>query len=379
VTGRRLRRLAAVALAVGVGVALLVTRATPRPAVRAPAPGAPVSGCTPPATGPAAPPSQPVAPPAAVSVPGATSIDLRGLVPGVVTETTDGQAWVAATDPRAAAPEALVARLAPGATTASSVTPIADGCDVTAIAALGPSVWVATCDPTAAGTATSGAELVRLDALGAVTTRVAVPAGCVTQLAAGTTTLWASTAPRSDAPPRLFRLTAATGVLDEPVALDGEQPSGLAVAGDDPWTARTAAGGSRLVRSDGATGADAASVATGPTRLDGVLGPTLWTTDPTTGALTARDATTGAAITTVSVATLQAVAVGASGVWYEQASTASLTVTIGRVADGETPTSVTSFTGPGPAETGLPFLGTLSVTARGAWLAEQDHLFALPG
>jgi len=355
-----------------------VTHATPRPTVRVPAPAAAGSGCTLPATGPAAPPSEPVAPPAAVSVPGATSIDLRGLVPGAVTETPDGQAWVAATDPRATTPEALVARVGPGATTASSVTPIAEGCDVTAIAALGPSVWVATCDPTAAGTATSGAELVRLDASGAVTTRVAVPAGCVTQLAAGTTTLWASTAPRSDAPPRLFRLTAATGVLDAPVALNGEQPSGLAVAGDDPWTVRTAASGSRLVRNDGATGAGAVAVATGPARLAGVLGRTLWTSDPTTGALTARDATTGAAITSVPVPTLQAVAVGASGVWYEQASTASLTVTIGRLAAGGTPTTVTSFTGPGPAETGLPFLGTLSVTARGAWLAEQDHLFVLP-
>ncbi len=377
-TAPTLRRLAAVALAVGVGVALLVTHATPRPTVRVPAPAAAGSGCTLPATGPAAPPSEPVAPPAAVSVPGATSIDLRGLVPGAVTETPDGQAWVAATDPRATTPEALVARVGPGATTASSVTPIAEGCDVTAIAALGPSVWVATCDPTAAGTATSGAELVRLDASGAVTTRVAVPAGCVTQLAAGTTTLWASTAPRSDAPPRLFRLTAATGVLDAPVALNGEQPSGLAVAGDDPWTVRTAASGSRLVRNDGATGAGAVAVATGPARLAGVLGRTLWTSDPTTGALTARDATTGAAITSVPVPTLQAVAVGASGVWYEQASTASLTVTIGRLAAGGTPTTVTSFTGPGPAETGLPFLGTLSVTARGAWLAEQDHLFVLP-
>ena len=132
------------------------------------------------------------------------------------------------------------------------------------------------------------------------------------------------------------------------------------------------------MRNDGATGAGAVAVATGPARLAGVLGRTLWTSDPTTGALTARDATTGAAITSVPVPTLQAVAVGASGVWYEQASTASLTVTIGRLAAGGTPTTVTSFTGPGPAETGLPFLGTLSVTARGAWLAEQDHLFVLP-
>jgi hypothetical protein len=36
---------------------------------------------------------------------------------------------------------------------------------------------------------------------------------------------------------------------------------------------------------------------------------------------------------------------------------------------------VTAFTGPGPDRTGLPFLGTLSATTGGAWLATQDHLF----
>ncbi len=374
-TGPRVRRLAAVTVAVGIGVALLVTRSSPRPAVRTPPPAATASDCGAPGAGSAAPPSQPVAPPAAVTVPGATAIDLRGLVPGAVAETADGQVWVAATDPRAATPEAFVARVAPGATAASSVTPIVEGCDVTAIATLGASVWVATCDP---ATAAAGAELVRLDATGAVAQRVAVPSGCVAQLAAGATTLWAGTAPRSDAPPRLFRLTATTGVLDEPVALDGEQPGGLAVAGDDPWTVRTSATGSRLVRSDGATGADAIARPSGPTRVVGVQGGALWTADPTTGTLTARDVATGTAQTAVSVPAAQAVVIGASGVWYEQASAGSLTVTIGRVAATGAATTVTAFTGPGPAESGLPYLGTLSVTARGAWLAEQNHLFLLP-
>jgi hypothetical protein len=64
-------------------------------------------------------------------------------------------------------------------------------------------------------------------------------------------------------------------------------------------------------------------------------------------------------------------------VWFEQASPASLTITVGRIGADDAPTAVTTFTGPGPDRTGLAFLGTLSATAHGAWLASQDHLFLL--
>ena len=118
--------------------------------------------------------------------------------------------------------------------------------------------------------------------------------------------------------------------------------------------------------------------ASGPTRVVGVPGGALWTADATTGTLTARDAASGTAKAAVPVPTARAFALGASGVWYQRASAGSLTVTIGRVVATGAATTVTAFTGPGPSESGLPYLGTLSVTARGAWLAEQNHLFLLP-
>ncbi|HEV2993555.1 MAG TPA: hypothetical protein VG012_04010 [Acidimicrobiia bacterium] len=360
--------------ATAVALALALTTGARPASVVTPAQPAAAAGCQAPGAGPAAPPSQPVAPPAAVTVPGAVSIDTRGLVPGAVTETADGQPWAIVRDPRSAATSGLVARVDTARRVLGAVTPVVDHCTATAITAQGSSVWVATCDPSATGTA-ADAELVRVDGQGQIGARVAMPTACVTQLAAGAHTVWATSAPSTTGSPRLFRLDTATGRVDEPTPLHGEQLSGIAVLGDDPWTARTAATGARLVRADHATGADLASLPTGALRVGGIVGTTLWVEDTSAGTLVARDATTGSAAASVPVADLRAFAVGSSGVWYEQASPASQTITIGRVGPTNTAAAVTAFTGPGPDRTGLPFLGTLSATTGGAWLATQDHLF----
>ncbi len=375
--GRRAVGVAVAVILVG-GLVVALTRGSGSPSVGvSPAQQGSATGCQSPGGGAVGPPSQPVAPSARVAVPGATSVDTQGLTPSLVAETADGRPWVIVRDPRATKPAGLVARVDPAREALASVTPVVDHCTLTAISAEGSSVWVGTCDPSGVGGA-ADAELVRVDSQGQIGARVAVPTACVRQVAAGATTVWATSAPSSAGTPRLFRLDTTTGRVDEPGAATGEQLNGLAVAGDDPWTARTAASGSRLVRTDHGSGADAASVPAGPSLVGGIVAGSLWSEDTGASALVARDVATGTVTATVPVSNLQAFAVGGSGVWYEQASTAGLTITVGRLGGGNAPATVTTFTGPGPDRTGLPFLGTLSVTARGAWLASQDHLFLLP-
>ena len=363
-------------LAVVVALTLVLATDGHPPSVVTPAQPTAGAGCRAPGAGRAAPPSRSVAPPAGVTVPGAVSIDTKGLVPGAVTETADGQPWAIVRDPRSAPASGLIARVDTANRTLAVVVPVVEQCTATAITAQGSSVWVATCNPSATGTA-ADAELVRVDGQGQIGARVAVPTACVTQLAAGAHTVWATSAPSTLASPRLFRLDTATGKVDEPAPLHGEQVGGIAVLGDDPWTARTAPSGSRLVRADHRTGGDAVSLPTGALRVGGIVGTTLWVEDTHARTLVARDAAGGGAAATVPVANLQAFAVGSSGVWYEQASPASLTVTLGRVGPTNAPAAAASFTGPGPDRTGLPFLGTLSATTDGAWLATQDHLFLI--
>ena len=111
----------------------------------------------------------------------------------------------------------------------------------------------------------------------------------------------------------------------------------------------------------------------------GIVDGTLWTQDLTEPAIVGRDAASGSPTVTVPVADLRLAAVGASGVWFETAATGSLTVTVGRVDAVGAVTVVVSYTGAGPDRTGLPFLGTLTATARGAWVATQDRLFLVAG
>ena len=166
-------------------------------------------------------------------------------------------------------------------------------------------------------------------------------------MAVGDTTVWATSAPRSGTAPRLFRVDQATGHVDPVPTGAGEQLTGLATVGDDLWSARTTPAGSRLVRTDGHSVAETASVATGAVRLLGVAGTNLWTEDDQHAALDAHDATTGAMVATVPVPNLQAATVGAGSVWFQQASTTSLQITIGEIA-GTVPVPAVTFTGADP-------------------------------
>jgi hypothetical protein len=341
----------------------------------APVPNAPAAGCSA-GSAPSPAPGVPVAPAASVTVPGAAPIDTKGLVPGAVTETADGAVWAIVRDPRVPQPGGTIARIDVAGRALTEITPVVTGCTATALAGHGASLWVATCNPAATGDTPGGAELIRVDAPGQVAARIALPTPCVDAVAVGDTTVWATSASRSGTAPRLFRVDQATGHVDQVPTGAGEQLTGLATVGDDLWSARTTPAGSRLIRIDGHSDAQTASVGTGAVRLLGVAGTNLWAEDDQHAALDAHDATTGALVATVPVPNLQAATVGAGSVWFQQASTTSLQITIGEVA-GTVPVSAVTFTGAGPDRTGLPFLGTLTATLHGGWLATQDHLFLI--
>ena len=370
---------AAVAVAVAIAAIAILSGGNPghRSVVAAqPAQSAAPSGCTAGAASPSPPPGQPVAPAASVTVPGANLIDTKGLVPGAVTETTDAAAWAIVRDPRATQPDGMIARIDVGTHALTEITPVVTGCTATALAAHGTSLWVATCNPAATGDTPGGAELIRVDTAGQIGARIALPTSCVDAVAVGDTTVWVTSAPRSATAPRLFRVDQATGHVDAVPIGAGEQLTGIATLDDDLWSARTNAAGSRLVRTDGHSVAETASVATGAVRLLGISGTDLWTEDNQHSALDAHDARTGALTATVPIPNLQAATVAASSVWFEQATTTSLRITIGRLG-GTVAAPVVTFTGAGPDRTGLPFLGTLTATAHGAWLGTQDQLFVI--
>jgi hypothetical protein len=367
----------AVAVAVAITATLNTGNGGHRSVVAAqPAQSTAPSGCAPSSASPSPPPGQPVAPAASVTVPGADLIDTKGLVPAAVTETADGAAWAIVRDPRATQPDGMVARIDVGTHALTEITPVVTGCTATALAAHGTSLWVASCNPAATGDTAGGAELIHVDARGQIGARIALPTSCVDAVAVGDTTVWATSAPRSATAPRLFRVDQATGHVDAVPIGAGEQLTGFATLGDDLWSARTTTAGSRLVRTDGHSIAETNSVATNTVRLLGISGTDLWTEDNQHSALGAHDTRTGALTATVPIPNLQAATVGASGVWFEQASTTSLQITIGHLA-GTVPAPVVTFTGAGPDRTGLPFLGTLTATVHGAWLATQDQLFAI--
>ena len=348
-----------------------------RPVLTAPASG-PTTCRTPSATGPVPAPS--AASLAGVRVPGATSIDTRGLLPGPVVESADGSAWAIVGTSNAGAIGGRVARIDAERTTISTVTTVVDGCDASALAAGPDGIWVGTCDARAPAGSTSGAELVRIDPVdGQVRSRVTLPGTCVASVAVAGGSVWATNAATIDAPQRLWRLDVSTGAVDEPVALGADETiTGLAATSDAVWTSRRTRAGDRIVRSDARSGADTTSFATGPGRVVGVLDGTLWVLDVRAGALVGRVSSSGTITSTVPAANVQSVGVGPSGVWLQQADRGSLTITLSRISDAAAGASpVVSFTGAGPDRTGLPFLGILSATSRGLWFASQDRLFLL--
>ena len=234
-----------------------------RPVLTAPASG-PTTCRTPSATGPVPAPS--AASLAGVSVPGATSIDTRGLLPGPVVESADGSAWAIVGTSNAGAIGGRVARIDAERTTISTVTTVVDGCDASALAAGPDGIWVGTCDARAPAGSTSGAELVRIDPVdGQVRSRVTLPGTCVAGVAVAGGSVWATNAATIDAPQRLWRLDVSTGAVDEPVALGADETiTGLAATSDAVWTSRRTRAGDRIVRSDARSGADTTSFATGP-------------------------------------------------------------------------------------------------------------------
>jgi hypothetical protein len=304
------------------------------------------------------------------------SIDTGGLAPDDVVEPGGGAAWVVVRDARSVAqPSGRVAAVDVERRVLARSVEVVAGCDIGALAAGDASVWIGTCD--AFALEQSGAEVVELAAAdGAIGTRVPLPVACVSQVAVGGGALWVLSAATSDAPARILRVEIATGAVDERVTVPvDESVLGLVADAGSVWTSRRGPGGSRLVRSDAATGAELVAAPTAPSRLLGVVDGILWAQDLEPSAVVARDAASLAVRSTTPVGGLRSAAAGPDGVWYQAASPGSLRVTIGRVDTSGAASEVVSYTGAGPDRTGLPFLGTLSATRRGAWFATQDRLF----
>jgi hypothetical protein len=314
--------------------------------------------------------------PAAVSVTGGRAIETGGLAPDLVAEA-GATTWSVVRDSQVVqAPVGRVARVEADAGGLGAIVEVVVGCDVTALAATAEHVWTGTCDQPAAS---SGAELVEIDAAAAtVTRRVPVPSGCIASVAAGDDHTWGATAPRVDAPTVVLRVAAGQQQAETVTTL-AEQESylGLAAGTDHAWVSVQTATESRLTRIDAATG-EQRSVSAAPSRLLGVVERTLWTQELATSQLVARDTTSGAVTATVPIEGLTTAAAGPSGVWYQVATPGSTSVTIGRLDAAHTPTTVATYTGAGVDRTGTPYVGTLSVTSDGAWLAIQDRLFLLP-
>jgi hypothetical protein len=363
--------LTAVLAAGAVAILVLVSRDdAPRVATTA-TPGAPTTGCAVPADGAVEVPERSVARDARVAVPGSTEIETHGFVVGTV--VGDGVAVV--TDPTASAVLGQVGTIEGDALT--TVVPVIDGCTIAAIASGPTGVWAATCDPDAAPDATAGAELVLVEG-SRPTRRIALPTGCVGELAVGDTAAWVTNVALSRTPARLWRVDLATSAVSEPTALGETTVAGVAATPDSVWTLRRGVTGAVLVRNAASDGSELAVVPADRESIVGVAGDRLWTQDLSGASLVERDASTGAVVSTSAIPDLRSAATSANGTWFTQAGTDSLDVAVGSV-DGTEARSRVTFTGVGPDRAGLPLLPTLSATGRGAWLGYQNRLFLLPG
>lgn len=381
---RRSRIAALVAGSVAVVAVGAVVRASigdEAPSVAPPPVSVPASACGAPASSAAVPPPSGSAATVA-AIPGATPIDMGGLLPTKVAEAADGSAWalVGRTDQPAAI--GRVARIDVSDARVTGVTTVVAGCDASTVTAVGDRIWVGTCNALAPSGVASGAELVEIDAAtGALGRRVALETPCVDAVVTDGAALWASGSPRVGEQQRVWRVDAASGVVDEPVTLAiGESLSSGAVTGELLWTARTGPAGRRLVGSDTVSGTERVSIPVGDVEVLGGMGDALWTIEGGGAALEARDPTTGDIRFTIAVLDVRAAAASASGIWLEHANGGSLEISLGRVGPGKAGEQVlTTFRGAGPDRTGMPYLGTLSATASGAWLTVQDRLFLILG
>ncbi len=174
-------------------------------AARGPAPcGDP--GAAAPGPPPALGPDKPV-----VDAGAAPEIDTAGIVPTVIA-AGDGGTWVASPGPEGAG--GVVGKIDEAAGAVSSVTPVVDRCTVSALTSTVGGAWAGTCDEEAAPDASTGAEVVQLDAgTGAVTRRVPLPERCIAEITIDDGGITATGTALADAPARRYRVDEATGAV----------------------------------------------------------------------------------------------------------------------------------------------------------------------
>ncbi len=195
------------------------------------------------------------------------------------------------------------------------MTPVIDGCTVSALASGAGGAWAGTCDEEAAPDASSGGDVVQLDTTGAVTRRVALPERCIAEITVDGDGVVATGTALADAPARRFRIDPVTTAVTDLGAAEPSVPVGT----------------SREVTPSGGVRVTATGSATGP-----------------------------------------------AGTWFQEAAPGSLIITIGGNVTGAPPVTF-SFVGTGPDRTSLPFLGRLAIDAGGAWFVYQGRLFRYTG
>ncbi|MDQ6852715.1 MAG: hypothetical protein M3046_03330 [Actinomycetota bacterium] len=310
---------------------------------------------------------------AAVPIPGTRAIDTHGYVPLDVV-TVDGVTWVSLRDPNSDpnAPRGLLGRV--DADSVGPVIPVVDGCTVGALAGAAGAVWVGTCDERGVTGATSGGGLVRVDGhSGAITGRAALPTRCVVDVVAGKGSVWAAGVAESGQPELLARVDPATATVTASQQLTKATLAGLALTDQGLW-AQELGGTTQVVHFDDA-GNQLAAVPSKEETLVGTSGGALWFKLTDGSAVVERDSANGNVIATTPLAHIQSASAGPSGVWVQQATTGSLTVTVTRV-DAASGAADQSFQYQAPTldRTGRPFVGSVVADEHGVWVVYQGRL-----
>lgn len=366
--------LAAVGLVAASTVAVVIVREPRRDDASVTTPAAGPGACSPaaqppPDTSGATPP-----PPARVAIPGAVEVDLGELV---VTELVagEGDAWASVVEPDGDPVAGRLAQIDGASGTVVTTVPIVDGCTISALAMGDGSVWVGTCDELAASGAAGGGLVIEVDpAVGAVVGEVALPVSCVDEVTAGGGSVSATSAALAGETTRIWRVDPEAGAATEIDQLDEAAPGGIALTDDGLWVQELSEDGDEAVRSDPETGQDEVSVPEEGAVLVGNTDDAVWFQRP--DAVVQRDASTGAVRTETPLTDVQTVAVGASGVWYQQATPGSVTITIGRIDPATGTVDHTfQFDGVGLDRSGLPFTVRLAVDDTGVWVVYQGRVY----
>jgi hypothetical protein len=311
---------------------------------------------------------------AAVSIAGTRAIDTHGYVPLDVV-TVDGVTWVSLRDPNADpnAPRGLLGRV--DADSVGAVFPVVDGCTVGALAGADGAVWVGTCDERGVTGASAGAGLVRVDGhSGAITGRVDLPTRCVLDVVAGNGSVWVGGVAESGQPQLLARVDPATAAVTASQQLTKATLAGLALTDQGLW-AQELGGATQVVQFDDA-GNQLVAVPSKEETLVGTSGGALWFKLTDGSAAVERDTSNGNVIGTTPLADIQSASAGHGGVWVQQATTGSLTVTVTRIdaASGATDQSF-QYQAPALDRTGRPFVGSVVADERGVWVVYEGRLF----